>query len=68
MFKINSLFFLLSKKQHDFLKDFKKQSQVCDNNERFIKSPIVTGNLFSDGKMPTTPGGEEKWKALILVF
>ena len=34
-------------------------SQVCDSSERFIKSPIVTGNLFSDGNMPTTPGENE---------
>ena len=40
---------------------FKISYQVCDSSERFIKSPIVTGNLFSDGKMPTTPGEEEKW-------
>ena len=29
------------------------------SSERLIKSPIVTGNLFSDGNMPTTPGENE---------
>ena len=29
--------------------------QVWLSSERLIKSPIVTGNLFSDGNMPTTP-------------
>ena len=29
------------------------------NRERLMKSPIVTGNLFSVGKIPTTP---EDWK------
>ena len=29
------------------------------NSERLMKSPIVTGNLFSVGKIPTTP---EDWK------
>ena len=44
-------------------------SQVCDSSERLIKSPIVTGNLFSDGKMPTTPGGRgEMASALVSKF
>ena len=35
---------------------------MCDSSERLIKSPIVTGNLFSDGKMPTTPAERKKVK------
>ena len=34
--------------------------QVWLSSERLIKSPIVTGNLFSDGNMPTTPVKEQR--------